>query len=349
MGVVYEAEDTTLHRRVAVKLLNEALSDDDRFIERFRREARSSAALAHPNIASVFDYGQDGPAHFIVMELVGGKDLSLLLREEAPLSVERVIRIATQAAGALGHAHAADLVHRDVKPANIRVAEGDKVKVTDFGIARAGGDSTLTAIGSVLGTAHYISPEQAAGEPASPRSDVYSLGIVLYEMLTGGVPFTGENMVAIASRHASETVPRPSELRPEVSPALDQVVATATARNPLDRYPDGTALAAALRDRAMIPAATVELLAGEEATETKELRPVPLPTDRWNPQKVGRVVVGVAIVLLLLSVGGGLARFMGRDKPAAPVSQTTPTTQAKGVVVPQGLVGLPYEDAERLL
>lgn len=353
MGVVYEAEDTTLHRRVAVKLLNEALSEDERFIERFRREARSSAALSHPNIASVFDYGQDGGCHYIVMELVEGKDLAALLRDEAPLSIERITRIASQTANALGHAHAADLVHRDVKPANVLVANGDKVKVTDFGIARAGGDSTLTAIGSVLGTAHYISPEQAAGQPATPRSDVYSLGIVLYEMLTGSVPFTGESMVAIASRHAAETVPTPSDARPEVPPGLDTIVATATARDPRDRYADGAAMASALYGEVWTPAATVPLPTsslGADAMRELPSGPVPLPTDRWNAQKVGRAVVVIAVLLLLLSVGGGLARLMSRDDPA-PVAkpEATVTAGPAGPDVPIGLVGLSYKEAERSL
>jgi serine/threonine-protein kinase len=260
MGTVYEATDERLHRKVALKLLKDDLAQDPKFIERFRREARSAAALSHPNVAGVFDYGEDDECSYIVMELAGGSDLARVLREEGPLAPERSARIAGQIATALAHAHSMGVVHRDIKPANVLVDTNDDIKVTDFGIARATGDSTLTATGSVLGTAHYLSPEQASGAPVGPASDVYSLGIVLYEMLTGAVPFTGDSAISVAMRHMNEEVPVPSALQPDVPAHLDDVVQRATQKEPEKRFADASEMSAVL-------------LGGESALETS-----PLPT-----------------------------------------------------------------------
>ncbi|HEU4488041.1 MAG TPA: protein kinase, partial [Actinomycetota bacterium] len=236
MGTVYEATDERLQRRVAVKLLKEELADDPLFVERFRREARAVAALSHPNIASVFDYGADGGRDFIVMELLEGTDLAEVL-QAGPLEPGRAAEIAAQACDALAHAHSAGIVHRDVKPANIILVASGTVKVTDFGIARALGDTTLTATGSVLGTAHYLAPEQASGSGAGAAVDQYAMGVMLYEMLTGEVPFSGDSPIGVAMRHVSDEVPAPSSKAPEVPAALDEVVLTATAKDPSDRYP----------------------------------------------------------------------------------------------------------------
>ncbi|MGH8881279.1 MAG: protein kinase domain-containing protein, partial [Stackebrandtia sp.] len=244
---MWRAEDSRLGRIVAVKQLRDSLAGDPAFVERFRREARAVAALSHPNIAGVFDYGEDEGKHFIVMEHVPGRDLSQVIREDGPLDSDRATSITAQVCDALGHAHAAGVIHRDVKPANIIVTDDGRVKVTDFGIARAVGDTTLTAAGSVLGTAHYVSPEQAGGERVSGASDIYSLGIVLYEMLTGSVPFTGDSPIAVAMRHLSDDVPPPSELQSEVPAHLDDAVARATAKEPTDRFPTAEEMAAALR------------------------------------------------------------------------------------------------------
>ena len=374
MGVVYEAEDLRLERNVALKVLNEGLAAEEKFVERFRREARSAAALSHPNVASVFDYGEDDGLYYIVMERVEGQDLARLLRTEAPLSIERAVRIAGQAATALGHAHSADLVHRDVKPANVLISANDHVKVTDFGIARAGGQATLTATGSVLGTAHYISPEQAAGGEVTPRSDVYSFGVVLYEMLTGSVPFTGDNIVAVASRHAKEDVPAPSSVRPDVPAWLDDVVGKATSRNPSARYPDGSALAAALStgsasvgETAVLsqapvpaPADAAATLVTPGASRTTEMPATPLPpiTGQWDPQKLGRRIVAIAFVLLLLAVGGGLWRLMSADDDtprergggtATTVDDVFGGEAPAALEVPTGLVGMTYDEASDAL
>ena len=298
MGTVFSAVDERLGRRVAVKLLKEELASDPRFIERFRREARAAAALSHPNVASVFDYGESDGLPFIVMELVDGRDLSRV-RDDGPLDEARTRGIATQIALALGHAHSAGLVHRDVKPHNVIVTDDDRVKVTDFGIARATGESTLTATGTILGTAQYISPEQASGETLGPASDVYSLGIVLYEMLTGAVPFTGDSPVSVALRHVRDEVPPPSSIDPKIPSEYDALVAKATAKQPEDRFLDGTDFAAALSGEVAAGPATVPMTdPGGDAAPWPFANP-----PRWDPNRIGKTVIAVFAVLFVIALG----------------------------------------------
>ncbi|HVM12491.1 MAG TPA: protein kinase, partial [Actinomycetota bacterium] len=216
MATVYRARDRVLHREVAVKVLQPQLARDQEFIERFRREARAAAGLSHPNIVGVHDHGSDGSDHFIVMEFVEGRTLAEVLDEEGALETGRAIAIATDVAAALSAAHERGLVHRDVKPANILLTDRGRVMVTDFGIARAATSQGLTMTGTVLGTASYLSPEQARGEPVDERSDVYSLGCVLYEMLTGEPPFAADSPVAVAALHVNADPPRPSAHQPGV-------------------------------------------------------------------------------------------------------------------------------------
>lgn len=299
MGAVYAATDERLNRTVAVKLLKEELAHDPRFVERFRREARAAAALSHPNVAGVFDHGEDEGRHFIVMELAPGHDLARVLREEGAFTPDRTMRIATQIADALAHAHSAGLVHRDVKPHNVIVDDNDRVKVTDFGIARAAGESTLTATGSVLGSAHYISPEQASGTHIGPASDIYSLGIVVYEMLTGALPFTGESALGVAMRHVNDDVPAPSSLNPDVPAALDAVVARATAKEPRDRFRDATEMSTALT-QALVPQTTEEV-AGSGTAVLPEAWPFPAHPPRWDPTRLGRIVLGIFAVLIVIA------------------------------------------------
>jgi len=308
MGAVYVGVDERLGRGVAVKLLNEQLAVDPGFVERFRREARAAAGLSHHNVAQVYDYGQDGQQHFIVMELVDGTDLAHLLRERGRLTPPEAVGIATQVCAALSAAHAGGIVHRDIKPGNVIVRSDGQVKVTDFGIARAAGHTSLTLTGTVLGTAQYLPPEQARGEPTSPASDVYSLGVVLFQMLTGSVPFTGDSPVAIALRHLHESVPRPSGLTSEVSPALDQVVARATAKDPSERFADAAEMAAAL-EQALHAPATLSL--PQSGTG-------PAPVTR-RPARRGVLALGGA-VLLLAALAVALAIAVGPDETAPPTA-----------------------------
>ncbi|WP_353509192.1 Stk1 family PASTA domain-containing Ser/Thr kinase [Intrasporangium sp.] len=247
MGEVHVAMDTRLHRRVAVKLLREELADSGDFVERFRREALMSARLTHPSVARILDYGQDGATHFIVMELVEGRDLAKVLAERGRIPAQEAARMTAQVCDALGAAHEAGFVHRDIKPSNVIITPQGAVKVTDFGIARALGGSSLTETGTIMGTAQYVSPEMVRGEPANEASDQYSVGVLLFQMLTGSVPFDGDSPVTVALRHLDSEVPRPSSLAPDLPIALDEVVARATAMDPRDRFPDVGAMAAALR------------------------------------------------------------------------------------------------------
>ena len=235
MADVYLAEDQELGRRVALKLLNERHAADEQFVERFRREAQSAAGLNHPNIVSIFDRGYAEGTYYIAMEYLDGRTLKELLVRNGPTPVPIAIDYARQILGALSFAHKNGIVHRDIKPHNIVVGSDGRLKVTDFGIARSGA-SQMTEAGSIVGTAQYLSPEQARGAPVDPRSDLYSLGIVLYEMLTGTVPFTGDTPVEIAMKHLSQVPEPPSELREGVPHALDAVVMRALAKDPDQRY-----------------------------------------------------------------------------------------------------------------
>jgi eukaryotic-like serine/threonine-protein kinase len=248
MSSVYRAYDRLLERNVALKVLHEQFTGDGDYVERFRREARSVAQLSHPNIVTVIDRGEQDSRQFIVFEYVPGENLKALVEREGPLTELDALRLALQVARGLAFAHAQGLVHRDVKPQNVLLTEEGRPKVTDFGIARsldvAGG---LTRTGTVMGTSDYIAPEQARGAHADTPSDVYSLGAVLYELLTGEVPFPGDNFVAVAMRHINEPPPSVRERRPDVTPRLDAAIRRAMAKDPDDRFESMEAFAAELQ------------------------------------------------------------------------------------------------------
>ncbi|MGO4664197.1 Stk1 family PASTA domain-containing Ser/Thr kinase [Terrabacter sp. 2TAF16] len=271
MGEVHLATDDRLGRLVAVKVLAAGFADSPDFVERFRREALTAAALSHPNIAQVYDYGVDGDSHFIVMEYAEGQDLAQVIRQHGRLTPGDAVRVAEQVCAALGAAHRAGVVHRDVKPGNVIIRPDGTVKVTDFGIARALGQASLTDTGTVMGTAAYVAPEQARGEATTPSSDLYSLGILLFQMLTGSVPFDGDTPVAIAMRHLDEPVPLPSSRVADLPANLDEVVVRATAKSPADRYADADAMAAALVGHEMRADAATRALPAGEATSVLDL------------------------------------------------------------------------------
>jgi serine/threonine-protein kinase len=233
MGEVWAARDQVLGRTVAVKLLRAQHADEPTFLHRFRTEARHAASLSHPGIASVYDYGEDDGAAYLVMELVPGEALSTRLQREGALAPAVAVPLLQQSAAALQAAHSAGLVHRDVKPANLLITPDDHVKITDFGIARLGDDAGITRTGEVMGTAQYLSPEQALGQSATPASDVYSLGVVAYEMLAGRRPFDADTSVAIAMAHVQRA---PEPLPAAVPPAIAAVVLQALSKDPAQRH-----------------------------------------------------------------------------------------------------------------
>src|ERR1700728_2283537 len=284
MSTVYRAMDITLERPVAVKLMHREVAADSDQLERFRREARAVAQLSHPHIVGVIDAGEDAdPTHprpYIVFEYVEGETLKERIRRLGRLPITEAVAYAIEIARALGTAHARHIVHRDVKPQNVLIDEEGSAKVTDFGIARTLDEEGLTADGRVLGTTDYVSPEQALGQGVTGQSDLYSLGVVLWEMLTGEVPFKGDNQVAVAMKHVRDELPDIQTIRPEVSSALASVVDTATAKRPGGADADDVELIADLEDVLAIETARAGSATGEVTTV---LRTLPSTAQRRVP------------------------------------------------------------------
>ena len=323
MADVYEAEDVHLGRDVALKLLHRRFSRDDQFVERFRREASAAARLQHPHVVGVFDRGEHDGTYYIAMERLEGRTLKDLIVEEAPLDQERVVGLGLQIVDAAGFAHENGVIHRDLKPHNVIVRADDELKVTDFGIARAGA-SEMTETGSIMGTAQYLSPEQAEGHAVTAASDVYSIGIVLYEMLAGRVPFEADSAVSIALKHLTEAPPPLSMFRPDVHPALEAVIARALVKDPAERYPTAGDLAAdlaAARERiaagqdgrgTVLPAGAVVPLTNAEAQAAEEAR----RRRRWPWLALLLLALaglGVLLAVLLFSSDVRVPRLVGQD------------------------------------
>jgi eukaryotic-like serine/threonine-protein kinase len=277
MANVYLAEDEDLGRRVAIKILSDRYASDDNFNERFRREAKSAASLSHPNIVPIYDRGEADGLPYIAMEVIEGRTLKELVMTRGPLPIAQAVEYAKHILGALRFAHRHGIIHRDIKPHNVLLGAEDRVKVTDFGIARAGA-SQMTEVGSIMGTAQYLSPEQARGAPVAAPSDLYSAGVVLYEMLTGKTPFNGDTPIEIAMKHLNEAPRPPSELRSEIPAELDLIVLRALAKDPHDRYQSAEEFSEDLdRLEAGIPvapettAAATALLAGGPLTAATQV------------------------------------------------------------------------------
>lgn len=248
MALVYKAECTLLQRTVAIKILRSQYSSDKEFVERFRREAQSAASLSHSNVVNIFDVGQDGETHYIVMEYIAGTNLKELIKKEAPFALNRALRITLQISEALRHAHEHNIIHRDIKPHNILITNDGVVKVTDFGIARAVTNSGYTQTGVVMGSVQYFSPEQAKGLPVGPQSDLYSLGCVLYEMLTGEVPFQGESPIAVALKHLQEEPPLLKEIVAQHPKPVGVLIQRLLAKDLEKRYPSALVLSKDLQE-----------------------------------------------------------------------------------------------------
>jgi serine/threonine-protein kinase len=351
MSTVYRAFDTVLERPVAIKLMHREIASDSAQLERFRREARSVARLNHAHIVTVIDVGEepspdgtlderDRPGGaivgvgtpYIVLEYVDGETLKTLIRRDAPLEISSAIAYTIELARALGAAHERLIVHRDVKPQNVLIGDEGGAKITDFGIARTLTEEGLTMDGRVLGTTDYISPEQALGQSVTGQSDLYSLGIVFYEMLTGAVPFTGESPVAVAMRHVREDVPDVQLARPEVSAATAAVVDRATAKDLSLRYPDAASMVAELEEALAIEASRTGQTTGEVTTV---LRTLPGSTRRRLPWRmrhpvrwiVSLVLLAALVALALILAANGAHRGVTPDVVAQPGLVAVPLAQ----------------------
>ncbi len=248
MAAVYKALDLKLNRIVALKILRDSYSADPQFLVRFKREAEQAAGLNHPNIVRVYDVGDEGDLHYIVMEYIEGSNLKDVIMREAPFSTQRTIEIGTQICDAIAYSHSAGLIHRDIKPQNILMDKAGRVKVVDFGIAKSSNAATLTEAGITLGTVHYFSPEQAKGMPVLPQSDIYSIGVVLFELMTGRIPFDSDNPVALALKHIEEPAPSPRRYNAAIPVAMEQIILKSLSKDPYQRYASADQLSKALRN-----------------------------------------------------------------------------------------------------
>jgi serine/threonine protein kinase len=324
MATVWRARDEVLSRDVAVKVLNQQFAADPGFAARFEREARHAAGLSHPRLVTVFDCGVDGSTPFIVMELVAGRTLRQVLDRAGPLRPGEAVRIAAAVCEALEVAHNAGLVHRDIKPANIVLA-GNEVKVLDFGIARTVGGTGGTGTAVLLGTAAYLSPEQAAGRPAGPQADLYALGCVLFEMLTGAPPFSAESPVGLAYRHVHDDPGPPSALRPDLPARLDHITGRLLAKHPADRPASAAAARAGLLGAlnpdgtSVLPAPTGRQRHGRVSSSGRRL---------WRPRPV-EALLAIALAASLIALGVALqAGPAGKPLTSPPATRPTATTQA---------------------
>ncbi len=312
MADVYIAEDLRLHRKVAVKILRSDLARDPAFVARFKKEALAAGGLNNPGIVAVFDSGEDGPNSYIVMELVKGHTLRQVLQSDAEISQDEAVQIVAEILEALEYSHNEGIIHRDIKPGNIMITESGKVKVMDFGIARALDDigATMTNTWSVVGTAQYLSPEQATGDSADARSDIYSVGCLMYELLVGRPPFIGDTPVSIAFQHVSAPLPAPSDINPDIDPNLDTIIKVALHKNPDDRYQDAGAMLADLR----------RAVRGEQVTT--KIR-------KTSPRKRLIAIGGVVVALVVIAGSTLLTRSHAPVAPSLQVPNVIGLTEAQ--------------------
>ena len=335
MGEVWQAEDELILRQVAIKILKEEYLSDPLFIERFRTEAKSAALVEHEGIANVYDYGEDTNAAYLVMELVPGESLSRVIEREKKLPDTKVLDIMAQTGRALGAAHARGLVHRDIKPGNLLITPDGKVKITDFGIARVGDQVPLTKTGQVMGTVQYLAPEQATGKPSTPATDLYSLGVVAYEALSGKRPFTGENQMAIAMAHINEM---PPALPESIDPRVQNLVLSCLAKKPNQRPESATSLAiraeALLREKKGKPAVrTIKEVEDDPVTEliTTDTAPLPRAPIVW-PWIATLGLLGLTAVVVIVAI---LSDPNAEEVVQTPTPTTTQTQEPETTAEPE--------------
>ena len=340
MAVVYKSRDRLLNRYVAVKILKPEFIRDLKFIESFRRESQAAASLSHPNIVNVYDVGKEGNIHYIVMEYIEGKVLSDLIKEEGALEPKRAVSIAKQIASALSLAHKNHIIHRDVKPHNILITEEGVAKITDFGIAKAISSATIVGkqTGTIMGSVHYFSPEQARGGYVDEKSDIYSLGIVLYEMLTGKVPFDGDNPVAVAVMHINDEMTPPSQLVPSIPPDVEAIVMKASSKYQVNRYKSADEMVTALSLANYHPAAEKQ---GKEA-EGMGVRPTEAKADHAEEEgdkdemgkkkkkvRINKVKLGAILLALLCAIPLSGLIYAGIGSLTAPKEVKVPNLEGK--------------------
>ncbi|MCB6992342.1 Stk1 family PASTA domain-containing Ser/Thr kinase [bacterium 210820-DFI.6.37] len=368
MSVVYKAKDRLLNRYVAIKVLKPEFVKDQKFIESFRRESQAAASLSHPNIVNIFDVGQEGNIHYIVMELVDGRTLSELIRDEGPLPYQRVIDLTKQIAAALSVAHENQIIHRDVKPHNVLITSSGTAKITDFGIAKAVNSSTIvdTTGGGIMGSVHYFSPEQARGGYVDEKSDIYSLGIVMYEMLTGRVPFDGDNPVNIALMHINSEMVPPSKLVSGIPPALEKIVLKATDKYQTNRFASADEMIKALNNLEFVGSVVGDSLfmTGDDDDQGKPLVESDFDDGEYDDEyddyedkkkkkkksskngsgKKKKIIIGViagVVVLLALGIAFAAGAFSGKpvvvpDLSGKTLEEATEMAEEVGFKVEQG-------------
>ena len=354
MSTVYRAFDTVLERSVAIKLMHRESASDSDQLERFRREARAVAQLSHPHIVTVIDAGDEDGTPYIVLEYVAGETLKAHIRRAGPIDIPKAIAYTIEIARALGAAHERHIVHRDVKPQNVLLSVEGQAKITDFGIARTLTEQGLTVDGRVLGTTDYVSPEQALGQAVTGQSDIYSLGVVLYEMLTGQVPFTAETPVAVAMKHVREELPDVQVLRPEVSAATAAVVERATAKDLGRRYPDVASMVRDLEDVLAIETARSGHAAGEV---TSVLRTLPAPARRRVPWRLRHrarwlallALLGVVVAIVLVVAAGHTHRGTGAPENAVTPPHLSPVSLGQNSAYSYNPFGTGPENREQIV
>jgi len=336
MSLVYKAKDVYLNRLVAVKVLREQLTGDEEFVARFRREAQAVASLSHGNIVSIYDVGHEDGIHYLVMEMIEGRNLKEVIRERGRLPVKEAVEITGQICDALEHAHNNRIIHRDIKPHNIILMANGRAKVTDFGIARAVSTATVTHTGSIMGSVHYFSPEQARGEIADEKSDIYSLGVVLYEMLTGRLPFEGDSPISIALKKIHGEPESPRKLNPEISEAMERVILRAMASDPFQRYQSVMELRQDLVLALLYNKTTEWAKNGKVSEDTLTLPKLARKKKKRDEQAV-QFRIWTFIMILLIAIGFVLGMYLSA------------TVMARGEVKVPDVVGMNVADAGEVL
>lgn len=340
MAVVYKSRDKLLNRFVAIKILKPDFSKDYKFIESFRRKSQAAASMSHPHVVNIYDVGREGNINYIVMELIEGQPLSALIKEKGPLKPREAVLIARQVASALSHAHKNHIIHRDVKPHNILMAADGTAKIADFGIAKAVNAGTIVGkTETVMGSVHYFSPEQARGGYVDEKSDIYSLGIVLYEMLTGQVPFDADNPVAVAMKHMNEEMIPPSALVPDIPPEVEEIVLKATDKYQTNRYKTADEMVEALSKANLTSAGVYGGFGKIKNTDEETSQSNGETTVKSKKKfKLNKVKVSAIVLALLLAIPISQLIVGAIEKGSEPVEVKVPP-----------LVGMTYEEAEAML